>query len=121
MREIRLWRVALAMGVMLVSGGCAARAAAPPPTQAPCAGDSGAEAREGEPAPRTMRICGRARLASERPPLLFVDGVEIPGGRLDTLDSDRIESIEIMRGPPAVAVYGPRAAEGVILVRTKRP
>jgi len=119
MRIHRSLKMGLAMGVMLVSGGCVARTAAPPPAQAPCASDLSPGA--WEQAPLRIRICGRDSVAPGRSALLFVDGKEIPASRLGALDSERIESIEIMKGPPAVAVYGPRAAEGVIVVRTKRP
>jgi TonB-dependent starch-binding outer membrane protein SusC len=123
MREIRSWRVALAMGVMLVSGGCASDALAPRTASAPCAVDVGAElaakARESGGGPFRIRICNVAG-QSARQPLILVDGSEIPQSELPAIVPERIESVEILKGPSGVAVYGERAANGVILIRTKR-
>lgn len=61
------------------------------------------------------------------PPLLVVDGVprfgtNTSGGemRLSDLNPDDIESISVLKDAAAAAVYGARAANGVILVQTKR-
>ncbi|MDD4610045.1 MAG: TonB-dependent receptor [Bacteroidaceae bacterium] len=60
-------------------------------------------------------------------PLLVIDGVpRFSGGlsnsemRLSDLNPDDIESISILKDGAAAAVYGVRAASGVILVKTKR-
>lgn len=71
------------------------------------------------------------RLGTERPvttdapstaPLIIVDGVVI--GRSGTVDidilRDRIESVEIIKGAAAAALYGARAASGVIIITTKK-
>jgi TonB-dependent SusC/RagA subfamily outer membrane receptor len=42
------------------------------------------------------------------------------GGRLDDIDPDDIESIEIIKGPAASTVYGTEAANGVIQIITKK-
>ncbi len=64
-------------------------------------------------------------------PMIIVDGViqmqddpslgarEIAGNTLD-LNGDNIESIEVVRGAAAAALYGQRAANGVINITTKR-
>lgn len=61
------------------------------------------------------------------PPLLVIDGVPRLGTntsdgemRLSDLNPDDIESISILKDAAAAAVYGARAANGVILVQTKR-
>lgn len=61
------------------------------------------------------------------PPLLVVDGIprfgtNTSGGemRLSDLNPDDIESISVLKDAAAAAVYGARAANGVILVQTKR-
>lgn len=61
------------------------------------------------------------------PPLLVIDGVprfssDTNGGemRLSDLNPDDIESISVLKDAAAAAVYGVRAANGVILVQTKR-
>lgn len=60
-------------------------------------------------------------------PLLVIDGVPRFGNntsdgemRLSDLNPDDIESVSILKDAAAAAVYGARAANGVILVKTKR-
>jgi TonB-dependent SusC/RagA subfamily outer membrane receptor len=50
-------------------------------------------------------------------PLILVDGVP---GSFYALNSDDIESIEVLKDAASTAVYGARAANGVILVTTKK-
>ena len=50
-------------------------------------------------------------------PLVIVDGVE---RSMDTLDPNEIEAISILKDAAAAAVYGARAANGVILITTQR-
>ncbi|MDR2805896.1 MAG: TonB-dependent receptor [Dysgonamonadaceae bacterium] len=50
-------------------------------------------------------------------PLILVDGVERPGDRIDTED---IESVSVLKDASAVAPYGLKGANGVILITTKR-
>ena len=51
-----------------------------------------------------------------------MDGGPVPPGplRLDDLNPDDIESIEVLPGAAAAAIYGPGAQAGVILIHTKR-
>ena len=51
-------------------------------------------------------------------PLYIVDGMPITGG-LDYLNPSDIESIEVLKDAASGAIYGARAANGVILVTTK--
>ena len=51
-------------------------------------------------------------------PLVVVDGV--PGGSLSALNPADIESIDILKDAASAAIYGARAANGVILVTTKQ-
>ncbi|WP_290379882.1 SusC/RagA family TonB-linked outer membrane protein, partial [uncultured Muribaculum sp.] len=60
-------------------------------------------------------------------PLLVIDGVPRLGTnttdgemRLSDLNPDDIESVSILKDAAAAAVYGARAANGVVLVQTKR-
>ena len=50
-------------------------------------------------------------------PLVIIDGVP---GSLDNLNPDNIESISVLKDAASSAIYGSRAAAGVILVTTKR-
>ena len=51
-------------------------------------------------------------------PLYVIDGVA--GGRLDDINPADIESIDILKDAASAAIYGARAANGVILVTTKQ-
>lgn len=52
-------------------------------------------------------------------PLYIVDGMPISGG-LDFVNPNDIESIEVLKDAASGAIYGARAANGVILVTTKK-
>ena len=52
-------------------------------------------------------------------PLYIVDGMPIEGG-LDYINPSDIESIEVLKDAASGAIYGARAANGVILVTTKK-
>src|SRR5437667_307811 len=41
--------------------------------------------------------------------------------RIDDFDPEQIASIEVLKGPAAAALYGGDAANGVILITTRRP
>lgn len=51
-------------------------------------------------------------------PLVLIDNVE---GDLSLLSPDDIESVSVLKDAASAAIYGARAAGGVILVTTKRP
>lgn len=51
-------------------------------------------------------------------PLVLIDNVE---GDLSVLNPDDIESVSVLKDAASAAIYGARAACGVILVTTKRP
>src|SRR5690606_12843123 len=63
-------------------------------------------------------IRGRRSLSAGNDPLYVVDGV--PMAAIDDLNSNEIASIEILKDASAQSIYGARAANGVILVTTKR-
>lgn len=65
----------------------------------------------------TMRIRGVGTLNSASPYIL-VDGIET--GTLSTIDPNDIESISVLKDAASAAIYGSKAANGVILVTTKR-
>jgi len=51
-------------------------------------------------------------------PLIVIDGV--PGGSLDLLQQDDIESFDVLKDGSAAAIYGTRGNAGVILITTKK-
>lgn len=52
-------------------------------------------------------------------PLYIIDGVPVGGG-IDYLNPADIESVEVLKDAASAAIYGARAANGVILVTTKK-
>ncbi|TDE11006.1 SusC/RagA family TonB-linked outer membrane protein [Dyadobacter psychrotolerans] len=65
----------------------------------------------------TIRIRGIGSINAGQNPLVLIDNVEMS---LDAIDPNNIESISILKDAAAAAVYGSRAANGVILITTKR-
>ncbi|MCH2083901.1 MAG: TonB-dependent receptor [Saprospiraceae bacterium] len=63
-----------------------------------------------------IRIRGVGTLNNANP-LVLVDGIEAP---LSNLNPDDIESITVLKDAASSAIYGSRAANGVVLVTTKR-
>ncbi|MFK7750002.1 MAG: M56 family metallopeptidase [Kordia sp.] len=57
---------------------------------------------------------------SKNKPLYIVDGKEVSNGDFTKLDSDDIESVSVLKGENATALYGEKGENGVILVTTKK-
>ena len=80
-------------------------------------------------APARIRIRGTNSFSNERSPLVIVDGVPITTGNLaivgnsnaigDINPSD-IETIDVLKDGSATAIYGSRAANGIIVITTKK-
>jgi TonB-dependent SusC/RagA subfamily outer membrane receptor len=69
-----------------------------------------------------VRIRGKTSPTSSNEPLYVLDGIPItpgPGGALVGLNPYDIDTIEVLKGASAAA-YGRRAANGVILIKTRR-
>ena len=65
-----------------------------------------------------IRIRGIGTLSSDNPsPLILIDGVEAD---INSVDPSDIESISILKDAASAAIYGSRAANGVILLTTNR-
>jgi len=76
--------------------------------------------RSGEPGYENTEILIRGRSTlGDNSPLIVVDGVADRAGGFDHIDANDIESITVLKDASA-AIYGSRAANGVILVTTKR-
>ncbi|HEX9483085.1 MAG TPA: TonB-dependent receptor plug domain-containing protein, partial [Gemmatimonadaceae bacterium] len=79
-----------------------------------------------------VRIRGLNSVTVANDPLLIVDGARVENsatvfagyglsaGRINDLNPQEIESVEIVKGPSAATLYGTDAANGVMIVRTKR-
>ncbi len=106
---------------------------------APASGEPGAATR--------IRIRGVSSVNASNDPILIVDGIQVYARQiepaqvdnnndskslrhkkeqtfalspLDQIDPNSIETVEVLKGPSAVALYGSDAANGVIVVTTKR-
>jgi len=74
----------------------------------------------GQPgASSTVRVRGTTNI-SNSDPLYVVDGTPVDVGGIDYLNASDIESIEILKDAASAAIYGTRAANGVIIVTTKK-
>ncbi len=94
----------------------------------------------------SFRLRGLTSISGSSQPLIILDGVYIdnssipaglnivsqaagggstsnqdnPSNRLADLDPNDIETIEVLKGPSATAIYGSRASGGVVVISTKR-
>ena len=66
----------------------------------------------------SLTLRGASTLNGSTEPLYVVDG--IPGVNLNLIPPADIESIDVLRDASATAIYGSKAANGVIIVTTKR-
>jgi TonB-linked SusC/RagA family outer membrane protein len=81
---------------------------------------------------RSIRIRGASSINLSNQPLIFIDGIRISEGqnslnvggqvsdRLNDINPDDIESIEVVKGPAAATLYGADASAGVIQIITKK-
>ena len=63
-----------------------------------------------------LRIRGHGTFGSSNDPLIIIDGVEAP---LTQVNPNMIESITVLKDASSAAIFGARAANGVILVTTR--
>lgn len=75
----------------------------------------------------SVRIRGTNSINGSSEPLYVIDGIQISNGGgitdvspLSTINPNDIESVEVLKDASASAIYGARAANGVILITTKR-
>ena len=80
-----------------------------------------------------IRIRGNASLSQSNEPIIFIDGVRVNSGggmgvgtggggspsRLDDIDPNTIERVEVLKGAAAATLYGTEASNGVIQFFTK--
>ena len=81
-----------------------------------------------------IRIRGSNSISLSNEPLYYIDGIRMESGssslsidlagqsvsRINDINPDEIESIEIVKGPAAATLYGIQAANGVVRITTKR-
>jgi TonB-linked SusC/RagA family outer membrane protein len=80
-----------------------------------------------------IRIRGNASLTQSNEPIIFIDGVRVNNGggfgigtgggggaaRIDDIDPNTIERVEVLKGAAAATLYGTEASNGVIQIFTK--
>ncbi|ODS78744.1 MAG: hypothetical protein ABS46_16655 [Cytophagaceae bacterium SCN 52-12] len=67
-----------------------------------------------------ITIRGNRSITGNNQPLYVIDGLPVAGGtRINDLNPNDIESMNILKGPAASALYGLRASNGVIVITTK--
>jgi TonB-linked SusC/RagA family outer membrane protein len=73
-----------------------------------------------------IQIRGASSVSGNNEPLIVINGVPMQqynnntfGGGLSEINPDNIKEVSVLKGPNAAALYGSRAANGVILVTTK--
>ena len=75
----------------------------------------------GEPsASAVMTIRGTNSINSGTAPLYILDGVPIAASDFNTINPADIESISVLKDASSTSIYGARAANGVIVITTKR-
>ena len=75
----------------------------------------------GEPsASATMTIRGTNSINSGTAPLYILDGVAISASDFNTINPADIESMSVLKDASSTSIYGARAANGVIVITTKR-
>jgi TonB-linked SusC/RagA family outer membrane protein len=78
-------------------------------------------ANSGQPGtPSSILIRGVTTFGGGNDPLWVVDGVVVDAGGIGYLNQSDIESIEVLKDATSAAIYGTRAATGVIMVTTKK-
>ncbi|MEN0052708.1 MAG: TonB-dependent receptor plug domain-containing protein, partial [Mucilaginibacter sp.] len=66
----------------------------------------------------SVQLRGAVTVTGSASPLIVIDG--IPGGNLDLIQQDDIESIDVLKDGSGAAIYGTSANAGVILITTKK-
>ena len=65
-----------------------------------------------------IRVRGMGSISAASTPLVVIDGIPVPDG-LNSVNAADIASIEVLKDAASAAIYGSRAANGVIMVTTK--
>lgn len=66
-----------------------------------------------------INLRGIRSLTGNNNPMLLLDGVPVGLGLLNSINPNDVESVNVLKGTSAAAVYGPDARNGVIVLTTK--
>ena len=67
----------------------------------------------------SISIRGRTSLSASDAPLVVLDGI-IYNGAISNINTNDIETIDVLKDASSAAVYGSRAANGVLIITTKK-
>jgi hypothetical protein len=72
--------------------------------------------------PKSAAAAGHANDAKSDPsmPIYLVDGVETPYAKVLKINTSLIESMNVYKGPEAVAKFGAKYKHGIVLVKLKK-
>src|SRR5690606_11645006 len=85
------------------------------------AGVQVSSAEDGQPGEgMNIVIRGANSLTQDNSPLYVIDGFPVEGPETASINPDDIESITVLKDASATAIYGSRAANGVIVIETKK-
>jgi TonB-dependent SusC/RagA subfamily outer membrane receptor len=134
---------ALAVGCASGSGGRPAATASPPASQGTTLSSGDINPAPGDPIEKVLQgrvsgvivtrapdgglainIRGQSSFIGSNQPLYVIDGTPVepgPGGSLSGLSPYDIESIKVLKNPTDLTMYGSRGANGVIVIKTKKP
>lgn len=77
--------------------------------------------RDGTPGGGTQSVLIRGlNTLGNNEPLIVIDGQPVGRAQMDLLNSNDIESMQILKDAAAASIYGSRASNGVIIITTKR-
>jgi TonB-linked SusC/RagA family outer membrane protein len=79
--------------------------------------NSGAQAGHDTP---EIRIRGIGTLSDNNDPMVVIDGVESSVSQIAEIPADDIDNVSVLKDAASASIYGVRAANGVILITTKR-
>lgn len=75
----------------------------------------------GEPSASTsIRLRGVSTINASQDPLYLLDGMPISSAAFTMLNSNDIENVSVLKDASATAIYGSRAANGVVYITTKK-
>lgn len=78
-------------------------------------------ANSGEPsAPATFKIRGVNSINAGTTPLFILDGIAISSSDFSSINPNDIDNISVLKDASSTSIYGARAANGVIVITTKR-
>jgi TonB-dependent starch-binding outer membrane protein SusC len=75
---------------------------------------------DGQPGGAASIVIRGSSVSQDTSPLYVIDGFPIENIDINSINPSNIESMEVLKDPSAVAIYGSRGANGVILITTKR-